>query len=169
MGNNLSDKVYHTFAGKIARTSQYGIQLMQHVDSERWLNYGKFFEGDKLEGDDVGHEFTINVQETPAGAYYIKNMATGLKGEDSIKPTDIPAKNEIKSNGQVSPKQTKGDDDRTQYLIIRQNSISNACTLLQNQKEIDADQVINLASMFEKWVLRKEDDVPSIDLDDIPF
>ena len=170
MGNNLSNNVYQTFSGKIAKTSKFGFQLMQHVDSERWLNYGNYFEGTKLESGDVGQEYTVNVQQTPAGAYYIKTIEDGIKGEDTVKAEDIPPKNVINKQGTVVPfKVNNGEDERTQVLIVRQNSISNACVLLQNQKNVDTTTVLKYASQFEEWVMRKEGDVPSIDLDDIPF
>jgi hypothetical protein len=172
MSNNLSDKIYHTFAGKIARASAYGVQLMQHQESDRWLNYGKFFEGNKLESGDVGLEYTINVTETPAGGYYIKNISQGLQAEDSVKPNEIPPKNIINANGQVVPKKTNIDEDRKQQLIVRQNSISNACLLLQNKKDVKAEEVLKYAQEFENWVFRTQDSVPSIDLDldnDVPF
>ena len=85
----------------------------------------------------------------------------GIKGEDTVKPSEIPPKNVIKANGSVAPKTEAVNDDRKQTLIVRQNSVSNACMLLQNQKQVDADLVISMASMFESWVLREEnDDVP---------
>lgn len=169
MGNNLSDNVYHTFAGKVVRTSPYGFQMEQHVESERWLNYGKYFEGDKLETGDHGQEYTVNVQETPSGGYYIKQIQMGIKGEDTVKPKDIPPKNVINDKGSVVPKTSVVGDDRKQELIVRQNSISNACNLLQNKKDVSADEVLYMATQFENWVFRKEKNPTEEFLDDVPF
>lgn len=157
----------HTFAGKIAKTSPYGFMFMQHADKDKWVNYGKYFEGEKLETGDHGLEYTAEVTETPSGGYYLKNINKGIHGEDSVTGDDVPAKNEIKPNGSVAPVNSKKAIEYradTQLLIIRQSVLSSACILFKNQK-IGADQVLETAELFESWVTREEDK----NIDDVPF
>ena len=163
----MANKI-HQFAGKIANVSAYGFMFMQHADKEKWINYGKFFDGDK----DIiatGLEVTAEVSETPSGGYYLKTVKKGLHGEDSVTGDDVPAKAEIKPNGNVAPIGSKKNIEYradTQTLIIRQSVLSSVCTLFTNQK-VGADQVLDTAELFESWVTREED--KSTDLDDIPF
>ena len=67
------------------------------------------------------------------------------------------------------PKPSVVGDDRKQELIVRQNSISNACNLLQNKKDVSADEVLYMATQFENWVFRTEKNPTEDFLDDVPF
>jgi len=138
----MAENKNHTFSGKIAKTSAYGFQLEQHLDEDRWLNFGKFYEGLKpIEGDIV----SVDVQEREVGdkTYWnIKNVET---------------------SGDKQPPKT-GQDNNRQVLIVRQSSWKIAIEYAIANKMSDISQIAEVAHSIESDVMR-----PEIHKDDIPF
>ena len=137
----MAENKNHTFSGKIAKTSAYGFQLEQHLDEDRWLNFGKFYEGLKpIEGDIV----SVDVQEREVGdkTYWnIKNVET---------------------SGDKQPPKT-GQDNNRQVLIVRQSSWKIAIEYANTNKIKALEEILEISHFIEDDVMRKakfEDDVP---------
>ena len=137
----MAENKNHTFSGKIAKTSAYGFQLEQHLDEDRWLSFGKFYEGLKpTEGDTV----SVDVQEREVGDKIYWNIKN------------------VETSGDKQPPKT-GQDNNRQVLIVRQSSWKIAIEYANTNKIKALEEILEISHFIEDDVMRKakfEDDVP---------
>ncbi|MAH50669.1 hypothetical protein CMI37_32920 [Candidatus Pacearchaeota archaeon] len=138
----------HVYEGTISKTSPYGFQLEEISDQDKWLNYGKFYEGSKdwKEGDKV----KVDIQERNTGdkTYFNIKEITHLNGSVKSIEGTIGAESEF--------------PDR-QILIVRQSSWDRAIAYANGNKMKDLDHIREVAHFIEKDIFRPEkfkDDIP---------
>tara|TARA_Y100001937_G_scaffold112309_1_gene159779 strand:- start:736 stop:1158 length:423 start_codon:yes stop_codon:yes gene_type:complete len=134
---------YKQIWGKIERTSPYGFQIDKLGES--WVNYGKFFEGDKTPVE-VGASVIISYQQS-GDKFYLNSVA---KADSNPDPDPHNAIKDLVTDSIMN------EADRRQIVIVRQNCIGNAVNFHQDiGSETDVETVLRTAETFERWIHRK--------------
>jgi hypothetical protein len=129
-----------TYKSKITRTSQYGFQLEETGDI--WINYGKFYEGDK--DLQVGENIILDATESN-GKLYVNS----IEGKSSKKADNDAIQGLVDD-------QSKADLERDprQRLIVRQSCLRAAVDYVNIEDQATTQEVLSIAEKFEKWVMR---------------
>tara|TARA_R100001126_G_C4794984_1_gene133883 strand:- start:55 stop:471 length:417 start_codon:yes stop_codon:yes gene_type:complete len=123
----MSENERQTIISKVTKTSPYGFQLESLGDS--WVNYGKFYEGDK--NIQAGQELIVNCTKV-GDKYYVNQIDQGGK-ENPDKAVQYLANDRDTLEIQRDPKQR---------LIVAQTALkaaSELCSDVASTKKAMAD------------------------------
>jgi hypothetical protein len=144
--------------GEITRTNETGGGYQIDTTPEIWYNLG--FEDWNPKTKTGTPKKWIPVEE---GQSVMIEFTTSPSGKNYIERFTIQQnKGEVKNFNNRKPKGVEVKIDNTSRLIIRQNSITNACKVLEPytdelQLKSRVERILEVAKQFESWIERDND------------
>lgn len=149
--------------GLITRTNEMGGGYQIDTTPEIWYNLG--FEDWNPKTNTGTPKKWIPVEE---GQSVMIEFTTSPSGKNYIERFHIQENEEVKNFNNRKPKGVEVKIDNTSRLIIRQNSISNACKVLEPycddgtftnelQLKTRVERILDVAKQFENWIGRDND------------